>query len=100
MDARDRLEVERENPHLAGELRVKVEQGVGHFRTWFLALLGLLLIPAGVLVYHLIFVGQRWQAADVSMFATDTTAPPPAVTAAEASQYAARRRERQRKKRK
>jgi hypothetical protein len=63
-----RLEVEKEQPAVAGPLTVKVEQGVAHFRTWFLALVSLILVPLGVMIYHAIFVSRRWASADFSTF--------------------------------
>jgi hypothetical protein len=62
-----RLEVEKENPQLAGPLTVKVEQGTAHPGRWFLTLLGLLLVPIGVGIYHLVFVVKRWENADFHM---------------------------------
>ncbi|MBX9623764.1 MAG: DUF4178 domain-containing protein [Gemmataceae bacterium] len=62
-----RLEVERENPGVAIPLTMKVEEGAAHAGPWLLALLALLVVPAGVGVYHLVFVVRRWQNADYHM---------------------------------
>lgn len=67
-----RLEVEKEQPQLAGPLKVRVDEGVAHAKTWLLALVGLLLVPAGVGVYHLMFVSRRWQNSDFSMFTNES----------------------------
>ena len=63
-----RLAVERENPTPGGALTVVVEQGVPHFRNWFLALIGIALIPIGVAVYNVIFTLQRWKDSDYSPY--------------------------------
>jgi hypothetical protein len=63
-----RLEVEKEQPAVSGPLTVKVEQGVAHFGTWFIALVVMILVPLGVLIYHAIFVSRRWANADFSTF--------------------------------
>lgn len=65
-----RLAVERENPTAGGAMTVVVEQGVPHFLNWFLALIGIALIPAGVAVYNLIFSVQRWKDSDYSPYQT------------------------------
>jgi hypothetical protein len=66
-----KLEVEKENPQLAGPLTVRVEQGAARALTWFLAFLAVMLLPACVAVYHLMFVSRRWQNSDFSMFQSD-----------------------------
>ncbi|MFL5339497.1 MAG: DUF4178 domain-containing protein [Gemmataceae bacterium] len=63
-----RLEAEPDTPTLSGPLKVKIEQGVARARNFLLALLLLLAIPAGVGVYHLYFVSQRWKDSEFSPF--------------------------------
>lgn len=67
-----RLEVEREQ--LRDEpMTVTVEQGASNGGLWFLTLLGIGLVPAGVGVWHLVFVNARWQNSDFSMFGAGAT---------------------------
>jgi hypothetical protein len=54
------LEVEKEHPELTGPITVTVEQGAASGWTWFLALLGIAAVPAGIGVYHLVFNSTRW----------------------------------------
>jgi hypothetical protein len=62
-----RLEVDREQ--LRDEpLHVRVEQGASNGGLWLLTLLGIGLVPAGIGIYHLIFVNRRWQNSDFAMF--------------------------------
>jgi len=42
------------------------DQGVPHAKNWFLTLFGLLLIPLGVGIYHLMFSYRRWQNSDIA----------------------------------
>ena len=70
-----RLEVERENATAPTTLKVKVEEGTPRARTWFLAFLGIMAVPVGVGIYHVVFLSKKWENADFSMFATDTGTP-------------------------
>jgi hypothetical protein len=65
-----RLEVERENPTLAGPMTVTVEQGTGQFGNWFLTLAGIGLIPICVAIYNLMFSVRRWKDSDYSPYGT------------------------------
>jgi hypothetical protein len=69
-----RLEVEKEKQQFAGPLTVRVEQGAANAGLWLLTLIGLLLAPAVVGVYHIVFVSRRWQNSDFSMLDTEGTA--------------------------
>ena len=76
-----KLEVEKEHPTLTGPLTVRIDQGAAHAKTWFLAFLGLMLIPAGLGIYHLIFNAKRWENSSIEPPETPdeeyVPAPPP-----------------------
>jgi hypothetical protein len=61
-----RLEVEKEQPGLAGPLKIRVEQGVTRFLMWFLTFLGIAIIPAIVAICHVVFNARRWSESDLS----------------------------------
>lgn len=61
-----RLEVDR--LHQRDEpLTVTIEQGASNGGLWFLTLLVIGLIPAGVGVYHLVFVSRRWANSEIAV---------------------------------
>ncbi len=62
-----KLEVDREQVR-DEPLTVTVEQGASNGGLWFLTLLVLGVLPAGIGVWHLIFVNARWQNSDFSMY--------------------------------
>jgi hypothetical protein len=67
-DYRLRLEVYGELGKTPPELQVRVVQGVHRLRNFLFALLGLSVIPLGVLVYHVYFETQRWKDSEYSPF--------------------------------
>jgi hypothetical protein len=55
-----KLEVEKEHANLTGPLTVKVEQGSSSGFMWFLAMIGIVIFPIGIGIYHMIFNSTRW----------------------------------------